>query len=550
MRCRQQAKDCSSDDNTDTESCFDTKVENSDYNTNPTDTNTDTDIEPDSMLRKLAKKHKLTNKKKEKTAMYVEDFVKVLQTNLTTTRKKYGHKRYRIYNHLFHYFAGFSANRPQTVLDFCYRHIIVSLLRIKEANTFLIPEIIYDPSLVLSLYVFLLRLILADSAFAALNFTSAKQLSKLNIRLGTNQLLILLKLSIANVFIFRKAITTTYSIEISKTEPLLYTTFLLLVKKLSVLTKFLQIHRLYSLRYGASNAFNQSETSDVSTALQNIIMQHADARTFVKHYFLRRVTADTAAIVRSLKPQYELMRAACRIKLTKKQFSLVNKNPGIQQLLAKRAELKCHFESAATKQLVYQLLSRKIFNEKQRQKSALLKHFTEDIKATLDLSDEMPLIQKRLVETVMTLPETTLEKKFRRRDAAIDAVAAYCRYKKSGSPRRRKPSKKESPVSSPNADPQVIVAIAEKQAVDAAILSVFTKKRPLICFVCFGRKSLSFEKRVYVFASPEDFTKHFKRKHLSQIKKRQKPYCNICPMQLEHKMHFQNHAFTIHSTVS
>ncbi|KAG9247325.1 hypothetical protein BJ878DRAFT_532639 [Calycina marina] len=74
------------------------------------------------------KEHKLSNKKRGKTAVYLEDLVGILQTNLTTT-KKYGHGRHRIQLALFHHLAGFSANRPQAVLDLCYRHIVVTLLR-------------------------------------------------------------------------------------------------------------------------------------------------------------------------------------------------------------------------------------------------------------------------------------------------------------------------------------------------------------------------------------------------------------------------------------
>jgi len=80
-----------------------------------------------------------------------------------------------------------------------------------------------------------------------------------------------------------------------------------------------------------------------------------------------------------------------------------------------------------------------------------------------------------------------------------------------------------SPVLSPNANLEVMAARAEEQALSVAMLLVFMEKRPLICFVCLRRKSLPFKKRVYTFASPGDLTKHFKRKHLSQIKKGQKP---------------------------
>jgi hypothetical protein len=64
------------------------------------------------VLRKLAKEHGLTNEKQEKMAMYIKDLVKVLQTNLTTTKKRYTHSRHRIQIALFHHLAGFFRNRP------------------------------------------------------------------------------------------------------------------------------------------------------------------------------------------------------------------------------------------------------------------------------------------------------------------------------------------------------------------------------------------------------------------------------------------------------
>jgi hypothetical protein len=81
------------------------------------------------ILRKLVKKHKLTKGKREKTAMYVEDLVEYLQTNLTTTKKRYTHDRHRIQLALFCQLAGFSGNRPQALLNLRYRDIVVTLLR-------------------------------------------------------------------------------------------------------------------------------------------------------------------------------------------------------------------------------------------------------------------------------------------------------------------------------------------------------------------------------------------------------------------------------------
>ena len=160
----------------------------------------------------------------------------------------------------------------------------------------------------------------------------------------------------------------------------------------------------------------------MSDPLQNMMMQHADMRTFLNHYLSRRVTADTAAIVRSLKPQDELMRAACRMsrwinpdrpqELTDEETLSVNEDPCIRQLLAQREELKSRFKRDATKQPVYQLLGRDIFNARQHKRAALLEQkkakweleypvqeiemqlsglkFCKDVKSTLELSDDMP----------------------------------------------------------------------------------------------------------------------------------------------------------------
>lgn len=60
------------------------------------------------ILQKLSKKHGLSRQKRKKGVIYIEDLAVIIQTNLTTTKKK---------------------NRPQAILSLCYRHIIVTLLR-------------------------------------------------------------------------------------------------------------------------------------------------------------------------------------------------------------------------------------------------------------------------------------------------------------------------------------------------------------------------------------------------------------------------------------
>jgi hypothetical protein len=123
---------------------------------------------------------------------------------------------------------------------------------------FVLPEIIFDPSLILSPHVFLLGLIFTDSAFAAPNLKSAAQLSELDIRPGCQQLELLFKPSMLDIPVFRKSIKTGYGYEISPTEPLTYATLLSLMKTIGLLLGLLEPTRPYCLRYNAGNEFNQS----------------------------------------------------------------------------------------------------------------------------------------------------------------------------------------------------------------------------------------------------------------------------------------------------
>jgi Protein of unknown function (DUF3435) len=66
--------------------------------------------------------------------MYIEDQKEVLQTNLTTTEKRYSLGRIRMQIQLYLQLAGFFASRPRAMLNLCYRHIIATLLRDPEGG--------------------------------------------------------------------------------------------------------------------------------------------------------------------------------------------------------------------------------------------------------------------------------------------------------------------------------------------------------------------------------------------------------------------------------
>ncbi|OJJ89076.1 uncharacterized protein ASPGLDRAFT_30803 [Aspergillus glaucus CBS 516.65] len=74
------------------------------------------------------------------------------------------------------------------------------------------------------------------------------------------------------------------------------------------ITGFDQITRPYLLRYAGAKEFSSSE--EVTDALQNVILQHADIRTFVRHY---EVDVDVQGIIRKTGSQTPLVRFTCSL---------------------------------------------------------------------------------------------------------------------------------------------------------------------------------------------------------------------------------------------
>ncbi|OJD22915.1 hypothetical protein ACJ73_05741 [Blastomyces percursus] len=322
-------------------------------------------------IPKLAKLYGLKKGRRGKSVVYLDDLVKIVETTITTTKKKFSHGRQRILLCLFFQLAGFTANRPQALLNLCYRHIKVTLLKDpdggpnkiliefiiefaktfrgdKEETTYIVPEIIFDPSLILSPHVALLGLLFAGRAFAPLDgervLTSARELLDLVISEDNYRLELPLDPALDNIPVFRKSERTLEQVKISTTEALTYGTIKPWIKSIGEISAFREILRPYSLRYGAGKALDNS--GHISEAARSPIFQHSDPRTFLKYYLHRKVDKDVRAIVQGLDPQEHMMRAACRMlhsvnprwpeKLTTAQSKSVNLLPHIQALIQKR----------------------------------------------------------------------------------------------------------------------------------------------------------------------------------------------------------------------
>lgn len=320
---------------------------------------------------------------------------------------------------------------------------------------------------------------------------------------------------------------------------------------------------------------------NVSEALQNLMMQHGDARTFLNHYLHRRVTADTAAIVRGLNPQDSIMRSACSMSrwidpdrpwgLTADQASSVNENPLIQSLTKHRQKLKNRLKSKASDSLEYCELEKTMRYEKQRLRNDLLADIQERYERDEPVRvieeqlagvkiDRKPKVmsyfsndtlpeQRRLIECIILAPPgETLEEEDKRRARAVDAVTAYCKIEEGQTLKRGKPlGRAKIAVIKQERD---VTPSPQEVAIEAAMLSVYEETRPRICFLCLGNGALPLEARVYPFNKAGDLSRHFRRKHLSNIQEDDRLECKVCAITLEGKMHLQRHAIDIHGTVS
>ncbi|KAI9035454.1 C2H2 finger domain protein [Aspergillus affinis] len=216
------------------------------------------------------------------------------------------------------------------VIEFTFK-FTKEWLGAKDTNTYILPRIFFNPSLILNPHVFLLGLLFADRAFDQVDgeevLVSANQLPRLQIRDKYNQLRLHLDPALDDIPIFQVSERTLQGIGISPIQPLSYST-------------------LEPLRYGSGTALDSSSISD---SLRNIIIHYAGTRTFLRYYLSRRINKNLPAIIRGLNPKDNIMRAAYRMsrtidpnrpqELTTTQSLSVNQQLEIVKLARRRDEL-------------------------------------------------------------------------------------------------------------------------------------------------------------------------------------------------------------------
>ncbi|OJD09550.1 hypothetical protein ACJ73_10233 [Blastomyces percursus] len=194
----------------------------------------------------------------------------------------------------------FTLNRKSPILSLRYRDLRVSLQRdssggphlptvefsyeftkkhlgLTQTNTFILPEIMCDPSLILSPYTFHFGILFFFGAFKAINLTSMEQLRGLKIGGDRQQTPIPLKPEMANHYVFSK------------------------VAKVDGETAW------------EAEALTRNHAGLVGDAEQNLVLKHANIRTFLKHYIPRVVGINMQAVISGLDPNTPLIRAITRI---------------------------------------------------------------------------------------------------------------------------------------------------------------------------------------------------------------------------------------------
>ena len=331
------------------------------------------------------------------------------------------------------------------------------------------------------------------------------------------------------------------------------------------------------------------------------MLQHADSSSFQKHYLARELNVDPMAIIRRQEPQRDLVRISGSIgssiskrrpvDLTLEQSASVNGDPLIERLAEEREKLRREAKRSRDTLEKFQEVTKKLRKEKARLRRELLQKIRDewrDKQAVIDIKRQLAGLgfevvaaespdrhqgpaQKRLVDALTTPGKDAAHDYVARRNAAIAAVAAYCAVEEGSSVRRARPAPGQV---APRKDPQPAAPTARApepstpaagrclptdDEMYSAVSSVFPgsrTERPKRCFLCVGkactlprgdRRIGELTRPLY---SPGDVSMHFRRKHLDRLRPGDAIWCDACKIALDHKMHLQNHAATVHSTLS
>ncbi|KAK2739873.1 hypothetical protein FQN57_006449 [Myotisia sp. PD_48] len=534
------------------------------------------------LLPLVATEKGLSIKKTDKATMYVDELQDYLHVLLSTTDMLYLLGYQRIQLNLICQLAGYTGNRPNalTGLQFCdleisfvrddvygYPRLVIDVepkntkahLGKKPSKNFQVPEILYDPSFILSPHVLLIGMLIDVGAFQTPGITSAEEFYKIEVLDGLNEQKMLLRDDLAEKYIFCESEIIGGVAQLCLDRPLSGSSLRYRMRKGGQIWGSEKVTKPYVLRNGQANELNAHP--GVSEPLQNQILGHADIRTFTKHYSDRNIIVNTYRLYRRLD-----IKADSHLKLNSMSRSIDPRRPRRLTVEESRSvddlpEIR-EFIKRVEKRAKDNLLREKIERYKreqplidiERQRAGLI--VDGEVRRALERTEFMTPEHLKLIEAMMTLPGSTLDEDRARRNAAINVVTAYCKFQEGSMCRYRhnKPLEKVTqtlnhtqPASGKPWDSVV------RQAVQSVLINkkngpnkTKTADRPKVCFLCLQNENLALPERVHAYHKGS-ITKHFERKDLKEFRKSN---CHICHVKLDTLAALLNHAETVHGTVT
>ncbi|OJD20116.1 hypothetical protein ACJ73_08553, partial [Blastomyces percursus] len=474
--------------------------------------NKDTIVKVEDVVARVATEKKLALVGRPKKSMYIEDVAEFSRVVLTTTEMTFVSGWQRIQMLFFLQLAAITASRPSAILHLRYRDIMLILIRVpdggrprlfiflkpeftkrllgdKALNEFKIPEIIFDQTLVLSPHICLLTMLFHIGGFMSISTTGL-------------------------------VLDSTEKLYSAKTEPTPTGFKICGIRGCHAgeITGFEEVAHPYNLRYAGAKAFNNSE--EVTEALQNVMLQHADIRTFVKHYQVD-VDVDAQGIVRRTGSQTAL-------KLSPEESRSLNYLPvvlGRQDTVQKRkrelddreAELERANKVCKTALGHLDDIVLAESNPEVLERLEVFRYRTAEAKSVYNSAvRELRNEKQRQAE-----PTDPIEAEYQRRINTIDAGVAFCGVEE-GRPSRRPavdddtypPTKRQRCLVNDNTEVLLHQAMESVQAKSTAEKPQACF-RPCVCFLCVGNPSCSLKDRIKKYATPGSLTRHFLRRHIN-----------------------------------
>jgi len=317
----------------------------------------------------------------------------------------------------------------------------------------------------------------------------------------------------------------------------------------------------------------------ISESQRNLILQHHSSTVFQKNY-ASRYMPDTHAAYRGLEPQVAVMRAASGMsrtidlrrpkQLTESQRAEVDRHPEIKLLFRTRTNLRALVRDRGIKKVTgtalhanYENACREYRKVRRRHQKAFLTEVKSRYKReqpvidiqrqlrgesldekdpTLKMQDCVLAERCQVIDSLFTFATSSPEEECRRRAKAINALKTLCNLQEGRRFRRRTHSASTNKLTQ-----ETLPAALQPPSLSD---SLPVECKPTQCIFCLGSEGLPAEVRLKSFHSCGDLKKHFQRKHLRHHPKDQPIECPHprCKVTLDHTMHLQNHAETVHKT--